>query len=337
MSRPGREPDRARSPDEKEMVHEDTRDALPFIASAEKAPSPVSLIDYFTLNEPSLRRALYRYGAILFRGFDIVDETAFGAAGNRMAGPLLDYRGGVARRHQLGRGVYNSTEMPADRTLAAHNEKSYSVLHPDLVLFCSVTVAATGGATPLADGRRVWQRLSKRLKDRLRSTKITYIQNLHGGAGAGKSWMAAYETEDKSEVEAFLNSSGARFRWKPDGALHVEETVIPFKVHPVTGAEALFCPLDTWYRGTSEFGGGREGADRAAEEFPQYCRFEDGDEIEPWMVDEIRTAILAELRAFQWRRGDVLLVDNRIALHGRSSFTGERLVLVAMGNDARAA
>ncbi|KAI96416.1 SyrP [Rhodomicrobium udaipurense JA643] len=315
------------------MGHDNLGDALPYRVSAEEMPSPTPLADYFAANEPSLRAALYKHGAILFRGFDIVDGAAFGAATTRMAGPLLDYRGGVARRRQLGDGVYNSTEMPADRTLAAHNEKSYSAAHPDLVLFCSVTVAATGGATPLADGRRVWQRLSTRLKDELRTRRITYIQNLHGGVGAGKSWMAAYETEDRAEVEALLTSIGARFRWKPDGTLHVEETVSPIKVHPVTGAEALFCPADTWYRSTSEFGGGRTGADRAAEEFPQYCRFEDGEEIAPWMVDEIRSTILAELREFAWRRGDVLLVDNRIALHGRASFTGDRLVLVAIAMD----
>jgi len=316
-----------------EMGHEKNREALPYIAAAEEKPSHLSLTDYFGENERALRDRLYRHGAVLFRGFDIADQAAFGRVAIGMTGSLLDYRGGVARRRQLGHGVYNSTEMPADRTLAAHNEKSYSVLHPDLVLFCSVTVAATGGATPLADGRRVWQRLSKPLQDELRRRRITYIQNLHGGVGEGKSWMVAYETEDQGEVDAFLESSGARFHWRPDGSLHVEETVSPVKVHPVTGAEALFCPADTWYRSASEFGEGREAVKRASEEFAQYCRFEDGEEIAPWMVDEIRSAILAELREFPWQRGDVLLVDNRIALHGRAPFTGDRLVLVAIGMD----
>lgn len=307
---------------------------LPYQVPEEGRRPAMPLTDYFREHERFLRERLYECGAVLFRGFDIADTAAFGDAAASMASPLLTYRGGVARRRQLGNGVYNSTEMPADRTLAAHNEKSYSVAHPDFVLFCCAIPAATGGAKPLADGRLVWQRLTKRLQNELKERRITFIQNLHGGAGTGKSWMTAYETEDRMEVEAFLASIGARFFLKPDGGLHVEETLAPVKVHPVTGDVALFCPVDTWWRSASEFGGGRDGASRASEDYDQYCRYEDGDEIEPWVASEVRAAIQAELREFHWQRGDVLLIDNRIALHGRAPFTGERLVLVAMGQDA---
>ncbi len=315
------------------MKHEENRPSLPFTLSAENAPSPAGLIDYFGHNEKSIRGQLYEYGAVLFRGFEVVDSGSFGEVAARMAGPLLDYRGGVARRHQVGKSVYNSTEMPADRRLALHNEKSYSASHPDLVVFCCVIPAATGGATPLADGRRVWQRLSKPLQDAFAARRITFIQNLHAGAGEKKSWMWTYETEDRAEVEKFLISIDAKFHWKPNGALHTEETLSPVKVHPVTGVKALFSPVDTWYLDAGKFGGGRDGARRASEEFYQYCRFEDGDEIEPWMVIEVKSAIEAETREFPWHRGDVILIDNRLALHGRAPFTGDRSVLVAIGND----
>ncbi len=315
------------------MGYDQAADALPYIVWAKQKSSPIELTNYYSENKDTLRPLLYKHGAVLFRGFEIVDHAWFARVAASMTGPLLDYRGGVARRRQLGNNIYNSTEMPTDRTLALHNEKSYSTRHPDLVLFCCVTPAVTGGATPLADGRRAWQRLGKKLKDELRTRPITFIQNLHSGIGAGKSWITAYETGDRVEIEDFLRSIGAHFLWRKDDSLHVEETVGPVKVHPVTAAEALFCPVDTWYRCASEFGGGREAACRASEEYGQYCRFHDGDEIEPWMVAEIKSAIADETREFQWRRGDLLLIDNRIVLHGRGSFTGDRLVLVAMGND----
>jgi alpha-ketoglutarate-dependent taurine dioxygenase len=34
---------------------------------------------------------------------------------------------------------------------------------------------------------------------------------------------------------------------------------------------------------------------------------------------------------FTWEAGDVLLLDNMLAAHGRAAFSGQREVLVAMG------
>jgi hypothetical protein len=34
--------------------------------------------------------------------------------------------------------------------------------------------------------------------------------------------------------------------------------------------------------------------------------------------------------SFNWQRGDVMVVDNVLATHGREPFTGERRILVAM-------
>ena len=45
-----------------------------------------------------------------------------------------------------------------------------------------------------------------------------------------------------------------------------------------------------------------------------------------------RLALRAETVTFPWRRGDVLLLDNMLTAHGRRPFTGDRRVLVAMGN-----
>ncbi|MDF5808063.1 TauD/TfdA family dioxygenase [Pseudomonas aeruginosa] len=48
------------------------------------------------------------------------------------------------------------------------------------------------------------------------------------------------------------------------------------------------------------------------------------------MLDTIRAAYREETRAFAWERGDVLMLDNFISVHGREPYTGERKVLVAM-------
>ena len=38
-----------------------------------------------------------------------------------------------------------------------------------------------------------------------------------------------------------------------------------------------------------------------------------------------------EATIFRWRKGDLLFVDNYLVAHGRNSYSGDRLLLVAMG------
>jgi alpha-ketoglutarate-dependent taurine dioxygenase len=39
----------------------------------------------------------------------------------------------------------------------------------------------------------------------------------------------------------------------------------------------------------------------------------------------------AEERTFDWQKGDVLLCDNYLVMHGRQPYSGHRQIVVAMG------
>ena len=48
------------------------------------------------------------------------------------------------------------------------------------------------------------------------------------------------------------------------------------------------------------------------------------------MLDALREAYRLEAVSFPWRRGDVLMLDNLLASHGREPYEGDRRIVVGM-------
>jgi hypothetical protein len=48
------------------------------------------------------------------------------------------------------------------------------------------------------------------------------------------------------------------------------------------------------------------------------------------VLDRLRAAYEAELVALPWHEGDVMMLDNMLAAHGRSPYSGARKILVGM-------
>ena len=63
---------------------------------------------------------------------------------------------------------------------------------------------------------------------------------------------------------------------------------------------------------------------------PQYVCFEDNSEIPLDMLEEIRTVGHQNTVLFDWEKGDMILLDNVLTAHGRTSFKGPRKILVSM-------
>ncbi|EDO47960.1 predicted protein [Nematostella vectensis] len=59
-------------------------------------------------------------------------------------------------------------------------------------------------------------------------------------------------------------------------------------------------------------------------------KYGDGSKIEPEVLEHIRGCIWNSTVGFQWRQGDMLLVDNLTTLHGRLGFNGKRKILATL-------
>ena len=68
------------------------------------------------------------------------------------------------------------------------------------------------------------------------------------------------------------------------------------------------------------------------DELPRNACYGDGSPIEADALASIREAFGSQLRRFDWKRDDVLLLDNMRYAHGRDPFSGPRRVHVGMAS-----
>jgi alpha-ketoglutarate-dependent taurine dioxygenase len=66
------------------------------------------------------------------------------------------------------------------------------------------------------------------------------------------------------------------------------------------------------------------------DELPRNAFYGDGSPIESSVLEEIREVYRQASVVFPWQKGDILMLDNFLASHGRRPFVGPRRVLVGM-------
>lgn len=289
----------------------------------------VNLIAWAVENRDLIERKLLAHGALLFRGFPISSPGAFQEFCRTLSGELLEYRERSSPRSKVHGNVYSSTDYPADQAIFLHNEHSYSLTFPLRLYFFCDTPATEGGWTPIADIRRVFRLIDPRVAARFIERKWMYVRNF--GDGFGLSWQTVFQTNDKSAVERYCDASGIEVEWKEGNRLRTRQVRDAVTVHPRTG-ETVWFNHATFFHVSTLATHIRETllAEFAAEDLPNNSYYGDGSLIEPEVMDHLRAAYEQELVAFAWHKGDILLLDNMLAAHGRAPYAGERRILVAM-------
>ena len=282
----------------------------------------------FEENRQFLQTELLRSGALLFRGFSIQRPANFEKFVSDFSGKkLLDYAGGVSPRIELGGGVYSSTEYPSQYTLSLHNELSYSSSYPSEVYFCCVTAPENGGETPIGDSRTILKNIDAKIVAEFKAKKIKYERNLQADSGSGYSWQDAFETDDRAAVESYCRKIGAEFKWRDDGGLRLSEIRPATAIHPATGEEVWFNQADGFHPSNLD---PETLADMSEEDLRLNARFGDDTPLDVSMLNHIREVMRNEMTIFPWREGDVMVLDNMLAAHGRMPFSGARRIILAM-------
>jgi alpha-ketoglutarate-dependent taurine dioxygenase len=281
-------------------------------------------------NRSFVEAELHRAGALLFRGFGLGTLAEFETFVRAFSPELMEYGERSSPRSRLGDGVYTSTDYPAEQAIMLHNEQSYTLNWPMKIWFFCLQAAERGGRTPLADSRRILGRLPATLAEGFRRKGVMYVRNYN--AGLGLPWQEVFQTNDRALVESYCRKEGIEVEWRRGGEqLRTRQVRPAVRRHPQTGEEVWFNHATFFHLAGLE-ASAREALLAAVEEseVPFNTFYGDGAAIEPSVLAEIRAAYGRETASFDWQRGDVLMVDNMLAAHGRESYEGGRQIAVAM-------
>jgi alpha-ketoglutarate-dependent taurine dioxygenase len=147
-----------------------------------------------------------------------------------------------------------------------------------------------------------------------------------------------FQTTKKTDVEDYCNKNNIQYHWHEPGSNGLElitQQICQATVkHPVTQEDVWFNQAHLFHVSSLD------EADKHAllsivteDNLPRNVFHGDGSDIQVDDLHHILDVYQSEKIIFQWKRGDVMILDNVLMAHGRNPFIGERKIVVAMSGD----
>ena len=291
--------------------------------------SGIDLVEWAAQNRKEVEEHLLDAGGILFREFGFQGIESFDRFLRAVCPEgLLEYTFRSTPRTRVQGKIYTSTEYPSDQHIPLHNELAYSNVWPLRIGFYCHVRAATGGQTPIADSRRVYNRIDPSIRQTFVERGVMYVRN-YGDLDV--RWEDVFQTSDRAEVERFCRTRRIQCEWNGD-RLRTRQICQAIATHPVTGDMVWFNQAHLFHLAALRTDV-REAllmSLKDESQCPRHAYYGDGSSIEPEVIRRINEIYREESVAFAWQAGDLLLLDNMLTAHGRYPFTGPRRILVGM-------
>lgn len=313
-----------------EIVRQDT---LPIFLQLNNQGTTEEFVAWFRENETDFTQKLQKAGAVLIRGLDVNSASRFQQLMQSLFPSTRNFLDGNSSRGKYTKNVYNASEYDASSIIQLHTEFSYSNIWPEIICFCCEIRADEGGQTTVGDCRKVLELLDPAIVEEFSKKGITYIRNLHGGGGLGPSWMEAFESDDKNFIQKYCDENNIVISWNKDNSLKLVQTRPAIRKHPHTQEDLWFNQVDQFYPqiyGEEVYDTLLALAGNNPEALPMYARYGDGSEIQKAYIEQIIEVLHKITVPVEWEPGDLLVVDNMLALHGRLPYKGKRKILVSM-------
>lgn len=289
----------------------------------------VKPLEWAINNKQDIERLLMHRGALLIRGLKIHSSRQFASMLTEIFGePLADYTFRSTPRTELRGNIYTATEYHSSETIPQHNENAYTNRWPMRIGFLSLAVADTGGATPLADSRAVYQKIPQEIRQKFEKKNVMYVRNY---GEIDLPWSEVFQTDDRTLVEDYCRENDIKYEWYGENGLRTRQVVQACAEHPDTGEKLWFNQAHLFHYTNVGEQQAQDLLSNLGEAFlPRNTYYGDGSPFDPEDLKKIRQIYDEEKFSFTWEKHDLLLLDNMLYTHGREPFSGTRKVLVGM-------
>ena len=279
-----------------------------------------------------LSKAAFEHGAVLVRGLPMTSPEDFDAIVSAFNFPNFSYADSLSNAYRINftARVFSANEAPSDITIFLHHEMAQTPIYPSKLFFFCQTAADEGGATPICRSDVLWKRLGEQRPDfaeacRVRGLKYSNVMPAEAdeSSGMGRSWQSTFSVDTRKNAEARLAKLSYSWEWHPNGDLRATTPVLSAVRDLGDGRASFFNQLIAAFNGWKDT---RNDPARA-------ITFGDGTLLDSG--DVAAASAIADEVTFDipWKAGDLALVDNYVAMHGRRNFKGTRRVLASLVAD----
>lgn len=318
--------------------------------------SRIDLIDWSQKNQLTVANAINKFGALVFSGFNLTKET-FSKAFTAITGMPPQLYKGDTPRDQVSFQVYKSTAVAKEHTIPFHQEVSgnHDEMPKYISFFCHTPSKEGTGHTTVGNAKQISEKIQKLMPplwQEMSTKKLTYTATYlptNGWRTRLIKWlnpshatiMQRFGTEKREEIEEKCRQEGLTCKWDGNWAVISREGV------PATierNGKPLFCNQIHLDKLNPALCGGwikyilaRILLYPTSRSMQFNVKWSDGKEISPKIASALLTIIKKHQESHpgrNWKKGDLMVLDNVTTMHGKTSHLGEREILVAMSGSA---
>lgn len=319
---------------------------FPIVLTPEFIPAQMNEFEQLIKqNVSTLKNLLLKHGALLFRGFPVRSADDLTQTIEALGlGHFVNYIGGDSPRDKIAKRVYTSTEAPPLFHIPLHQELSFVKRHPRHIYFYCDTAAPSGGATIIGNARHIYEAIDPEVKQEFINRSLRYtaryyrdsqiMRLLNRYQRSHKSWPEVFETESKDELERKCFENDFNFKWLRNDWVQIEQIRPAIMTHPITHEPVWFNQAHLYdfnprMLGWKNYIGAKIFYARKETRLHE-IHFADGGKIPRAYLYHIMDVLNQHTVAYPWQRGDIMVLDNVLAMHGREPFSGPRRILTAL-------